>query len=218
MTLALLNKDEVPNFTEEEIKEVNKYLIKGRGANLSPSTATNFLTLYLEGKTIDEIHRQFPQFDKGMLLLARYKYKWDEERDHYVMDLSKKVRERMIKAKIDSQNFVLDMLSVAHKQFSNEMMEYLQNPVPENLPKNCIKSIHQYREVIKILHDLADLEQKTSGQLPHQQPGVAIQINTSGDGKTDVKISSNQHSEVLKELANETDPIFSKETVNNKTN
>lgn len=196
---TLIKKEDAVYFDDEELKELNDYISAG-GRNIAVSTATNFLALYLEGRSIDEIHRSFPQWPKQAIQYARYTYKWDEEREKYVTIMQRKVAERLVKTKIDAIQFLQDRLAVSHKEFAQDMEKYLQNPVEANLPKNRIKSMRDYRDTIKALEELAALgkpiDQSSGG------PSVTVNVNT-GDKETKVEITPAEQEAVLDQLLDE---------------
>lgn len=193
----LIKKDDAPFFTEAELEELNKY-IAGGGRNVAPDRAVNFLTLYLEGRSVEQIHQRFPQWPKGAFLYARYKYGWDKAREEYVESLTKEVVGRLTKVKAEVVHYLLDSLAVTHKEFARAMEVYLQNPTEDNLPRNRIKNLKEYRETIKTLGEALTMGQ-VSAQENSSMPQVAVQINAA-DGAI-VKITTNEHSQALKQLA-----------------
>lgn len=195
MTDLIKKEDFHPSFTDLEIEALNKHLTLG-GPTIAASTAANFLTLYLEGRSMEQIKRQFPQWPYGALLHARHTYLWDKHKEDYVHDLMNQFKDRLVKSKLDVVNHVMDTLAVAHKEFARDMELYLQNPKPENLPKNRIKSHKEYREVLKTLQEGISLGQQQDSGSKGGQPTVNI---TAGPGTT-IKISSEKHEEVLDAL------------------
>lgn len=195
MTNELIKREDASQFTDEEFEELNQHLVSD-GSRISVSVATNFLALYLEGQTINQIHRQFPQWPKGALLLARFYHNWDKQKDDYVNDLIIRLKDRLSKVKVDVVNHLIDVLAVTHKEYSRDVAIYLQNPTPENLPRNRIKSHREYKEVLATLKEALALGQPTKPDNGLRQPVVNIM---AGQGAT-IQISSEQHETILDHL------------------
>lgn len=201
-TTALVKLEDAPSFTEDELKELNEFIEK-QNTRIAPSTAANFLTLYLEGRSVEQIHRRFPQWPKGALLRARHEYGWDLARDGYIESMTKEISNRTAKIKVEVLHYLYDSLAVTHKEFAREMEIYLQNPSKDNLPRNRIKSLKEYRETIKTLGEALNIGQASKPVAEGSQliPTVAVQVNAA-EGST-VKITTNEQSAVLKQLAGE---------------
>lgn len=193
----LAKREDAPQFTDREFEELNKH-IEADGPSIGTTTANNFLALYLEGQSIDQICKQFPHWPRGALLLARHVFRWDEQRDRYIEDMVSRLKERLVKVKVDVVDHLINTLAVAHKELAHDMAIYLQSPKPENLPKNRIKSHKEYKDVLATLQaalQLGQTEKGQGGQIP-----VMVNVNAA-EGST-VQITSGEHSDALKQLAN----------------
>ena len=199
-TKELIKLEEAPEFSEEELQELNEYLSSPNAVRIAPSTAANFLTLYLEGRSVEQIHKRFPQWPKGALLRARHEYGWDLARQNYVSDMTKQIAGRMSKVKAEVVHYLIDSLAITHKEFAREMEIYLQNPCKENLPRNRIKSLREYRDTIKTLGEALNIGQPAKAPM-EGAPSVAVQVNAA-EGST-VKITSGEQSNVLRALSGE---------------
>ena len=195
---SLIKKEDALFLEESEINEINDYLSKG-GKPLSSTAAASFLALFLEGRSVDQIHRAHSQWNKGAILYARYVCKWDEQKTAYLQDLTKQVAQRLAKSKVDSLSFLMDRLAIAHKEFADEMEVYLQNPTDDNLPKNRIQSMKDYRETVKTLQELMGLSQSNKDG-PGGLQQMPVQINISTSGNTSVSLSPEEHADVLRKM------------------
>lgn len=191
----IVNESELVGWTQEEKDALMAYLKSNKLYNMSPNTASSFLSLYLEGRTIEQIHKTFPSWPIGSLLHARYFYKWDEQVKQYFNQLASTVRDRILKSQAETAHHLMDKLSVLNKEFRNEMDKYLQSPLDENLPSNRIKSTRELKETITILKEIINLTQPANAA----SPPVLVNINTEGNSK--IQISSQEHSDILKQLA-----------------
>lgn len=191
----LIKKEDAPFLQEDEVQEINDYIANG-GRPISPSAATNFLALFLEGRSIEQIHRSHAQWSRAAIQHARFVYKWDLQKGEYLTDLTRQVAQRLLKSKVDSLSFLMDRLSIAHKEFANEMEVYLQNPVDDNLPKNRIQSMKDYRETVKTLQELMGVQQNDG----IRNPSTPVQININTSGTTSVDLSPEEHADVLRKM------------------
>ncbi len=116
---------------------------------ISTTLATQMFQLFLEGYTCAEIAKQNKGFTEGDILYCRKKYKWDNERDEYVIQLNNQIKQKIMKQKLESAEFLTNMLSVIHKEHRDVMLKYLQTGNPDDLPK--IGSLRTYKEVVEIL-------------------------------------------------------------------
>lgn len=191
---------EEDGFTNREIRAYERYKEK-KGAPISPDTALNFFRMYLEGYSLTDIHSKHRAWPLGALVDACIRYGWKDKKEEYLDTLQNQVMERLGKIKLESLNFALDMATVAHKQFRDEMMKYVQNPDDEKPPKIRIKSIREYKELMNIIMSLGNLGEPVDA---NSGPSTAIQVNVSGGGKVEV-LGSNEKARLLADLASEDD-------------
>jgi hypothetical protein len=198
-TALQITAEQAPTFTDKELKALNDYLVSGKAKNLAPDAAANFLVLYLEGRSIADIHKTFPQWPKGALLYARYFYKWDEQRQEYFMELASKVRDRLIKCRADTANMLMDKLAVTNKEFAKEMEKYLQHATDSNLPKNRIKSVRELRDTIAALKEILLF------QASEQSTGanVTVNVNTDNNNPPKIIITPQEQSNIFDKLLEE---------------
>lgn len=191
---GLITQEDAPKFTDEELKELNDYIASG-GKAMAPYSQSSLFMLYLEGRTIRQLHDAYPQWPVGQLLLARYQHHWDAQRDDDVVDLMNQLRNRLMKVKLESVRYLLDQISVNNKQFAKQMEDFLRDPKGAALPDNAIATNKEYRDTLKALTEAMSLGDKPSSG------GSPVQVNVlAGEGST-VQISSKEQSEILEALA-----------------
>ena len=200
--IPTITKEQAPYFTDQELEAVNVHITQN-GPTISPSVAANFLSLYLEGRSLEQICREFPQWPRGAILLAAHTYGWQHHKEKYIEDLMMQLRDRLVKSKLDVVNHLMDVLAVSHKEFAREMATYLQNPKPENLPKNRIKSHREYKDVLSTLQAALQLGQAEKGKGGEGQIPVFVNIKAN-DGSV-IQITSGEHSDVLRQLVGKKD-------------
>ncbi len=191
----LVKKINNPFFSKQELQELNKYINSDKPHNIAPAKAEQFFILFLEGRTIDQIHKAHPQWPKGALLLARHEYEWDKQKEEYLTKLFENVRSRMLKLKAEVANHIMDKLAVAHKEFARDMEQYLINPNSANIPKNRLRTMREYKDAILILKELLNMgKEDTDDPLKKsslQGASITINVNTTDKNNVETKIISN---------------------------
>ena len=181
---SLNEKDNLAPFegwTKRELKILQEYKDSGIKP-ISPALASQLYTLFLEGYSCAEIARL--NKDKGItegdVLYCREKYKWDEQRDEYAVHLTNQVQQKLMKQKLESIEFLTNMLAVIHKENREVMLRYLQTGNPDDLPK--IGSLKIYKDILeslaKITGEDAVRKVKFEGKVEHDvkndKPSIVI--------------------------------------------
>lgn len=140
-----------------EINVLKSYIDKG-GHELSAETATRFYELFLNGSDCKDIFRLNSAFPYEAILWARIKYRWDITKDEYVYNLQETVREKVMKAQLETTSLMADMLTAANKKNSDRIKKYLQTGDEETL-KGAL-SIESLQSLLRITEGLI----KVTGQ------------------------------------------------------
>jgi len=140
-------------YTKEEANALVTYRERGL-PGVSKLRADAFESLYIMGYTCKDIHDQFPEYELGLIVYARQKFKWDEKRANYQANLAAQVIQAAALAKAESVRFLYDVLSAVHAKNRNEIMRYLANPDKEKAPDFLPKSLGGYQTLINMINDL----------------------------------------------------------------
>lgn len=138
----------VGDWTSKELEVLQDYEQKGVRP-LAPSLAGQMFNLFLEGYSCADIAKLNKGLTEGDILFARKKYNWDSERDNYMIQIKNQVTQKVLKQKMESVEFLTNMLSVIHKEHKDVMLRFLQTGNVEDLPK--IGSLRTYKEIIETL-------------------------------------------------------------------
>lgn len=138
----------VGDWTSKELEVLQDYEQKGVRP-LAPSLAGQMFNLFLEGYSCADIAKLNKGLTEGDILFARKKYNWDSERDSYMIQIKNQVTQKVLKQKMESVEFLTNMLSVIHKEHKDVMLRFLQTGNVEDLPK--IGSLRTYKEIIETL-------------------------------------------------------------------
>jgi hypothetical protein len=140
-----------------ELNVLKAYMDKG-GMELSAETAARFYELFLNGSDCKDIYRLNAAFPYEAILWSRIKYRWDLTKDEYVYKLQETVREKVMKAQLETTSLMADMLTAANKKNSDKIKKYLQTGDEETL-KGAL-SIESLQSLLRITEGLI----KVTGQ------------------------------------------------------
>lgn len=135
-------------WSKKDIAKLNDVIETG-AKPVSPTLASQMYQLFAEGYPISEIVRMNKGFTESDILYCRYKYQWDDKRNEYALQLTNQVQQKMVKQKLESVEYLTNMLAVIHKEGKDLMLKFLQTGNMEDLPK--IGSLRQYKDIVEIL-------------------------------------------------------------------
>ena len=161
---------------------------------MSPATAANFFALFAEGFAAEKMLEGNPAWGLGAIVDARIRYHWDEKRETYVEDIHRQALERLSKLRAESINHLADLAVVAHTEFRQQMLRYMQNPIPENLPDARLKSTKDYKDLAEAIEKIFKLGLPD----PPQQPTINI-----GEGGQVAIVMGDKGAKLLQKLAND---------------
>jgi hypothetical protein len=118
--------------TVPEYNMLRAYIEKG-GHPLAPETAASLFELYLNGSSCGEIHRLNKAFKYEAILWSRIKYEWDRQKDEFAISLTERVKEKAIRAALDTTSLLSDMLVAANKKHGDRLKRYIQTGNEEDL-------------------------------------------------------------------------------------
>lgn len=153
------------------------YIEKG-GCPLAPETAANFFQLFLNGSSIGEIHRLNKSFPYEAILCARIQYAWDEERDDYARHLTETVKQKVIKASLETTSLISDMLVAANKKHGDKLKKYLQTGNVEDL--GDAMNIDNLTSLIRGVEALQKLTGQDKVQNINKKETLDVNVKVSG--------------------------------------
>lgn len=163
--------------SEKEAKVLAKYVEEGK-PGLAKARSDSMKTIYTLGYSCEEIHEMFPEYSLGLILHARVAHEWDKTR----VDLSEKlsrIKENVIVSKLESVQFLTEMLKAVHVKHRQEILRFLANPEREEAPKVLPNSLHGYQQILSLLDEvMGNNQKKDSSQGELSSPLVSVTINT----------------------------------------
>lgn len=133
------------------------YVNAGRH-QLAPETAVKFFELYLNGNNCSEIHRLNKAFPYEAILWARVKYDWDKAKDDATHSLMLAVKEKVVRAQLETTSFMADLLVATSKKHGDRIKKYIQTGNEEDLGDAL--SVDSLHALLKVAEGL----QKITGQ------------------------------------------------------
>lgn len=198
--------------SEREAKVLAQYVESGK-PGLAKVRSDSMKTIYTLGYSCEEIHEMFPEYSLGLILHARVTHEWDRTR----LDLGdrlNKIKENVIVSKLESVQFLTEMLKAVHVRHRQEILRFLANPEREEAPKVLPNSLHGYQQILSLLDEVMGNNQKKDGKPGEAMasPLVSVTINTDQVKPIEAKVTDSKT--VLRKKA---DAIRSKNAKSDET-
>lgn len=201
MDLSKIDND----FTDDESQRINTFVSNGLiGLEVvvkDEHKVNSLFSLYMSGKSYEEISK-ITRVKKDIVLYLAAKMQWYEKRMTYLEDIQKQISKKLTNTRVESLNFIADLISCHHKYYGDEINRFLETndrTIIENLD---MKALGQYFKSIEILEKIlnpTNVTPRGSGT------GTTININAAGSKieTTDntVDITPNNTGDILKALA-----------------
>jgi len=156
--------------SEEEYECVKKYLESG-GKKLSTETTASFFSMYLNGYDTKEIFRLNKAFPYESILIAKVTGNWDKEKEDYLGKLQENIKEKLLKAQLESINFLSDLLSATHKKHGDKIKKFLTSGNEKDLEGTM--SVDSVSQLLKVVEGL----NKVTGQDRPKANDTTINVN-----------------------------------------
>lgn len=108
-----------------EYNVLKDYIESGK-LELSIDLIGKFFNLYLNGSDTKEIYRLNPTIPYEAIIWARFKYNWDRQKEEYIFNLQVAVRDKVLKAQLDTTELMTDILAAAKQLNGDKIKRYLQ--------------------------------------------------------------------------------------------
>ena len=169
---------------------------------LKESQVSKILELYLDGKPYIQISRMM-KVDKALIMYMSQKFNWFMTRKDYNEELELSMRQRLIDAKLASQDFLLDLKTLYEKKIGRKISSYLTTGNDEHA--NAIDP----KEVSLLLKILDNLEKSVSDGKSGKQGvspvnlgiGDGVTIAKNAAGGVDITPKQKSVGEMLKQFA-----------------
>ena len=202
MDLSKIDND----FTDEEVKRINNFVSNGsiglESLVKDEYKINSLFGMYMAGKNYTEISK-ISRVKKDLVLYMSAKMKWYEKRMEYLDDIQNKMTDKLKNTRIQSLNFISDLINFHHKYYGDEINEYLRTNDKSIVDNLDLKALSQYFKSIEILEKILN----PSNVNRNGGSGATININAAGSkietSEDSIEITPNDSNtgELLKALA-----------------
>ena len=146
-------------------KELEAIKRVGNAVNrLSPNTASQLFSLFLQGYSIDALVKQNQNYGSlglGLISQARVEYGWDQEREAYIKSLMESTRVSAEKSTLESLQFSQDGRAVYHRLIGGKFKKFLQSGNEEDLGEFAGMSFASYLKFVDLFRTMSGKETKS---------------------------------------------------------
>lgn len=187
---------------EPREKAAFEHFQKSKAPPLAADTQAKLFSLFLNGRTTEEIRQLNPQFSLGQIVHARLVGEWDRRLTEHLDSLLQRTSMRFQQVQLESINFVSDWISAANKQHGEKIAKYLQTGDAVHLQGIEISSLNQYKTAIELLQTLTGQSRTTkSTKEITVKTEPAVSAPTKAIDVSDPEVAAS----ILRKLASEGD-------------
>lgn len=202
------------DFTEDDVQRINTFVSNGsmglESVVKDEHKLNSLFGLYMAGKTYEEISK-ISRVKKDIVLYLSAKMKWYEKRMEYLEDIQRQMTKKLTHTRIESLNFISDLINCHHKYYGDEINKYLQTNDRTIIDNLDLKALSQYFKSIEILEKI--LNPTNTNRIG---TGTTININAAGSkidaNENSIEITPSNTGDILKALANLKDKTKSEES------
>ena len=188
--------------SDGEYKAMSLYISQNK-PELALTTCNSFFELFLNGNSVEDIHKMNTAYPIQAIQWARIKYDWDRMKEMYVVNLQSRIADKVMKAQLEVTSFYADVLSATVKKHGNKVKRYLQTGDEKDLGNAMgVDSIGSLARVVEAL-------QKITGQdrnikvVKEDKLSVGIQASLDVSEGGPKAISEESAAQILHILAEE---------------
>lgn len=165
--------------TGSEYESLEKYIASG-GKQLAPDRSARFFELFLNGSTTREIHEYNKAYPYDSIVWARIKERWDQQKDEYVRQLQIGIKDKLIKAKLETAGLMADVLAVAKKQQGEKLKKYLSTGDESHLKDSiAVDSLFTLQKAIDALAKITG-EDRNIKVTKEEKLDVSVTVGDAG--------------------------------------
>lgn len=163
---------------KEDLDKLTEYLAAG-GHPLSPDAAARFFELFLNGSDAHEIHRLNKAFPIGSILDAQVRQKWTEKREAFYGELQDKVKNKVMKAQMETTELMTDILSAARRKYSDKLKKFIQSGDERDL--DGVLGVDTIQGLLKVTEGLLKItgQDRVSKVKTENTQNLNVNINTN---------------------------------------
>lgn len=154
----------VADFTMKDLEIIEKFKENGLVglAQFTDVDVERCMGLYLDGKTYRQIS-QVTKKNKATILYLAHKFKWFELREAYLDELRATMPDKVMDSKLQSQEFLLELVLAYQKKISTNIHQYLRTDNVEFADRIDQRDIGTVLKVMELLHKISAENLGTQG-------------------------------------------------------
>jgi hypothetical protein len=170
------------DLTQEDLTSLTEYIAKG-GSPLAPETAAKLFELFLNGSSAREIQRLNKAYPLGSILDAQVRYKWTEKKEQYAIELQQKIKDRVLKAQLETTELMTDMLTAARRKHSDKLKKFIQSGNESDL--DGVINIDSIQGLMKVTEGLLKItgQDKISKVKTENTQNLNVNVTSSSSDK-----------------------------------
>ena len=143
------------DLTLKDLETIEKFKENGMLGlhTLGPTDVERCMALYMDGKSYRQIAR-VTHIKKEVLLFLSHKFKWWEMRKEYLDELNATMKDKVIESKLQSQEFLLDVIAAYHKKIRKNVDKYMKTDDEAWADKLDTKDLSALIKCTEMLHNL----------------------------------------------------------------
>lgn len=144
------------DFTMKDLETIEKFKEAGMLGlhTLKDTDVERCMALYMDGKSYRQIAGVL-KIKKDVILFLAHKFKWWELRKEYLDELQATLRDKVMESKLQSQEFLLELVLAYQKKISKNVHQYLRTDNQEFADRIDQKDITTICKVMELLHRLS---------------------------------------------------------------
>ncbi len=174
------------DFTMKDLETIEKFKTDGMLGlhTIKDTDVERSMALYMDGKSYRQI-AQVLKIKKDVVLFLAHKFKWFELRQDYLEELHATLKDKVTESKLQSQEFLLELVLAYQKKVSRNVHQYLRTDNADFFDKIDPKDISTVLKVMELLHKFSS----ENAGMPGDKSLVAF--NGMGEGVTITKTGTN---------------------------
>lgn len=166
------------DMTNYDVMKLNAYMDAGLPgvSSIDDLKLSRIMELYLAGKTYRQVSK-ITGIKKDIILYLSHKFNWYVVKREYFNELETHLKDRIIDAKLVSQDFLLQLMEFWQVRIGKNMDRYMSTGNDEHANEINPKDIDKYLKTVELLYKL-NSESKIGNE---KAPAVGLNL---GDGVT----------------------------------
>jgi len=176
------------DFTVKDLETIDKFKENGLLGlhTITEVDVERCMGLYVDGKSYRQI-ANITKIKKDVILFLAHKFSWFDLRQDYLAELQATMKEKILDAKLQNQEFLFDLIMAYRKKLGKNINKYLKSDNEEWIDKVDSKDMSV---IFKCMELLEKLNAETYDASKNNE-SLGTVLNDLGDGMTITKTVSN---------------------------